>query len=210
MGCLTSSFSLGDAVIVHDGWGEVLFEGVIVDTELAPYSYVVSNGAGRTSLVSVSGLSGVGKMTDDPIAEAVAGMPRDMLETEYRQVLAKLAVMSTEIDGATKAMQRHGFMTLTASQCIDALAAEQNALAEVVAMQCEALASAPAATTNPPTKVVRRAILSGLTAEGEDGNEWFDKLVDLTELYLVRQLGERHPVRIADEDLRRLVSHILD
>lgn len=66
---------------------------------------------------------------------------------------------------------------------------ENAGLVEVVAMQCEAIAP---------------------RAPKIEGNEWYEHLVDLLENYLVRQLGSRHPLRIADDDLRALVSHILD
>lgn len=82
--------------------------------------------------------------------------------------------------------------------------AEIAGLVEVVAMQCEAIAPPP--------------VFSGIIHHWENGagapvndeGEWFERLVDLMENYLVRQLGSRHPLRIADDDLRALVSHILD
>lgn len=74
--------------------------------------------------------------------------------------------------------------------------AEVEALNEVIVAQCEALGEAAA---RPPA-----------VKSDSDPNPWFDRLVDLTELYLVRTLGERHPLRIDDSDLRALVAHILD
>lgn len=87
----------------------------------------------------------------------------------------------------------------------EAMRAERDALAEVVAMQCEVIASMQPGTGRP------------LPAGGQvkpkvvdDSTEWFEGLVDRLELYLLRQLGTRKPISIADVDLRNLVSHILD
>lgn len=75
---------------------------------------------------------------------------------------------------------------------IVALEAQAQGMADVLAMQMEAINAPP----------VRK--------DDTNGNEWFEKLVDILETYLVREVGSRQPVRIANEDLRRLVSHILD
>lgn len=72
------------------------------------------------------------------------------------------------------------------AQQLAGLMAENEGLGEVVAMQMEAIA--PAAKPEP--------------------NEWFERLEDHLETYLVRTVGERRPLRIDDADLRALVQHI--
>lgn len=88
---------------------------------------------------------------------------------------------------------------------LDAMTAERDALAEVVAMQCEVIASMQpgAGRPLPAGGQVKPKVVNGDT-------EWFEGLVDRLELYLLRQLGTRKPISIADVDLRNLVAHILD
>lgn len=97
---------------------------------------------------------------------------------------------------------------------LDALRAERDALAEVVAMQCDALAelSRPRCTHEYPLIHPSRALPAGGEVKPKDPaeNEWYEGLVDVLELYLLRVLGTRRPVSISDVDLRRLVQHILD
>lgn len=88
---------------------------------------------------------------------------------------------------------------------LEAVTAERDALANLVAMQCEVIASLQPGAGRP------------LPAGGEvkpkvvdDSTEWFEGLVDRLELYLLRRVGTRKPLSIADVDLRNLVSHILD
>lgn len=94
------------------------------------------------------------------------------------------------------------------------LAAERDALAEVVAMQCDALAELfrPRCTHEYPHVHPNRALPAGGEVKPKDPavNEWYEGLVDVLELYLLRVLGTRRPVSISDVDLRRLVQHILD
>lgn len=85
------------------------------------------------------------------------------------------------------------------------MTAERDALAEVVAMQCEVIGSLQSGPGRP------------LPAGGQvkpkvvdDSTEWFEGLVDRLELYLLRRIGTRKPLSIADVDLRNLVAHILD
>lgn len=93
----------------------------------------------------------------------------------------------------------------TPAQQMDALRAERDALAEVVAMQCEVIASMQpgAGRPLPAGGQVKPKVV-------DDSTEWFEGLVDRLELYLLRQLGTRKPLSIADVDLRNLVAHILD
>lgn len=85
------------------------------------------------------------------------------------------------------------------------MTAERDALAEVVAMQCEVIASMQPAAGRPLPAggQVKPKVVDG-------SNEWFEGLVDRLELYLLRHIGTRKPLSIADVDLRNLVSHILD
>lgn len=98
----------------------------------------------------------------------------------------------------------------------DNLRAENEALAEIIAMQSDAIAelSARTCTHEYPLIHVDRALPAGgeVVAKTKDTDEfaWFEKLVDLLELYLARQLGTRRPISISDVDLRNLVQHILD
>lgn len=188
MDCWNSCFKPGDRVIVeHKRFYAV---GVVIgapDNPKKPYPEPrVKVHVFRNDLdvpIEHTRLAPMTTTPVDPMREAVAGMPREMLETGYLEAHAQLARRLLEIEG----------------------------LNEVVVAQCEALGEATAVSaSSPPSKVVRRAVLSGLTAEGEDGGEWFERLVDLLETYLVRTLGERHPLRIDDSDLRALVAHILD
>lgn len=66
--------------------------------------------------------------------------------------------------------------------------AESAGMLEVIAMQCDALGA----------------------LQGGQSEEWYERLVDRLENYLVQQTGQRHPLAIADVALRDLVSHILD
>lgn len=81
-----------------------------------------------------------------------------------------------------------GALATQAAQ-IARLTTEAQGMAEVLAMQMEAMSPRPIARVD---------------------DKWFERLVDLLELYLVRTVGERNPVAIADPDLRALVSHIRD
>lgn len=88
---------------------------------------------------------------------------------------------------------------------LEAMTAERDALAMVVAMQCEVIASMQpgAGRPLPAGGLVKPKVV-------DDSTEWFEGLVDRLELYLLRHLGTRKPLSIADVDLRNLVSHILD
>lgn len=113
----------------------------------------------------------------DMMDEAIAGMPRQMLEDDYKAMGAKVAALHAEIAG----------------------------LLSVIDMQVEAITAAPAASVakgTPSNDIVRNSEQANI--------EWFERLVDHLETYLVRVVGSRHPLAIADPDLRALVSHILD
>lgn len=116
----------------------------------------------------------------------------------YSLVVAGRLCSTSSIEVGTMSAERpyehfnreemEGSLARMAAQ-IAGLQAEAQGMAEVLEMQMGAIIA-------PPPVVA--------------GGEWRERLVDLLELYLVRQLGQRHPVAIADPDLRALVSHILD
>lgn len=108
--------------------------------------------------------------------------PREMLE----QQLARMATQLAGLQGA--------------ADQIAALQAEVEGLGEVIAMQMEAIA--------PAAPLVKRQPVAGTADHGFDDTEWYERLVDHLETYLVRTVGSRNPLRIDDADLRALVQHI--
>jgi hypothetical protein len=132
----------------------------------------------------------------------------------YSLVVAGRLCSTSSIEVGTMSAERpyehfnreelEGALAQMAAQ-VAGLQAEAQGMAEVLAMQMDAISAptvAPVTKGTPSNDIVRDA--------AEANKEWFEGLVDLLELYLVRQLGQRHPVAIADPDLRALVSHILD
>ena len=79
---------------------------------------------------------------------------------------------------------------------LDTANAERDALAVVVGTQCELISTL-------------QADISKRKAEDAE-NPWFEKLLDLLELYMSRQTGSRRPLSIADADLRALYFHIIN
>lgn len=97
----------------------------------------------------------------------------------------------------------------------DRLQADNDALAELVAMQCDTIAelSKPRRCTHEyPDIHPSRPLPAGgeVKPKAADDAEWFEGLVDYLELYLLHTLGTRRPVSISQVDLRNLVTHILD
>ena len=80
---------------------------------------------------------------------------------------------------------------------LDAANAEKDALAVVVGTQCELIGTL-------------QAQAAAKLKEDAGENPWFEKLLDLLELYMSRQTGSRRPLAIADADLRALYFHIIN
>lgn len=80
---------------------------------------------------------------------------------------------------------------------LDTANAERDALAIVVGTQCELISTLQA---------------QAAAHKAADASEtpWFEKLLDLLELYMSRQTGSRRPLTIADADLRALYFHIIN
>lgn len=117
---------------------------------------------------------------------------RNKIDVPLSQVrLAKMSAQNPWED-APREMLEEALATQAAT--IARMTGENEALLAVIDMQVGAIAT----PITPPEIIM------------EGHGEWFERLVDLLENYLVRQLGDRHPLRIADPDLRALVSHILD
>lgn len=109
------------------------------------------------------------------------------------------------IDRETTTQEDGQALLASMGEQFEELRAERDALAEVVAMQCEViggLQSGPGRPLPAGGQVKPKVV--------DDSTEWFEGLVDRLELYLLRQLGTRKPLSIADVDLRNLVAHILD
>jgi hypothetical protein len=123
----------------------------------------------------------------------------DMIEVEaFRN---KFEVRPEYVELAVQRLDSQETVEAHLSHELDALRAENAALTEIISMQCDALAA---------QTETGRPLPAGGPVVSKGDEEWFEMLVDLLELYLLRQLGTRWPTSIADVDLRRLVSHILD
>ncbi len=117
----------------------------------------------------------------------------------------RVRAIKNEFDVAPEYVELGGMPNTALEDELEAVTAERDALAEVVAMQCEVIASMQpgAGRPLPAGGQVKPKVV-------DDSTEWFEGLVDRLELYLLRRLGTRKPISIADVDLRNLVAHILD
>jgi hypothetical protein len=120
---------------------------------------------------------------------------RNKIDVPLSQVrLAKMSAQNPWED-APREMLENALSRQAAT--IARMTGDNEALLAVIDMQVEAM------TAVPPSERPPKIIMDG-------HGEWYERLIDLLENYLARQLGDRHPLRIADPDLRALVSHILD
>lgn len=117
----------------------------------------------------------------------------------------RVRAIKNDFDVSPEYVELGGMPNTALEDELEAMTAERDALAEVVAMQCEVIASMQpgAGRPLPSGGQVKPKVVDGDT-------EWFEGLVDHLELYLLRRLGTRKPLSIADVDLRNLVAHILD
>lgn len=117
----------------------------------------------------------------------------------------RVRAIKNEFDVSPEYVELGGMPNTALEDELEAMTAERDALAEVVAMQCEVIANMQpgACRPLPAGGQVKPKVVNGDT-------EWFEGLVDHLELYLLRHLGTRKPLSIADVDLRNLVTHILD
>ncbi len=126
---------------------------------------------------------------------------RNKIDVPLSQVrLAKMSAQNPWED-APRDMLEEALATQAAT--IARMMGDNEALLAVIDMQVEAMtAGAPVTKGTPNNDIVRNSEQANI--------EWYERLVDHLENYLVRQVGSRHPLAIADPDLRALVSHILD
>src|SRR5690348_12998016 len=111
---------------------------------------------------------------------------RNKIDVPLAQV--RLAKMSAEKPWEDAPREMLEAQLATMATQLAAAQLENAGLVEVVAMQCEAIA--------PPDEAPDHKLI-GLR---EEHAEFRERLIDLLENYLVRQLGSRHPLRIADDD----------
>lgn len=192
MGC-ASCFSPGDAIIVENG--RFFARGVVIgpaDKPTPPYPEPrLKVEIFRNKIDVELRLMRLAMSAERPWADA----PREMLE----QQLARMATQLAGLQGA--------------ADQIAALQAEVEGLGEVIAMQCDTLGDVStdlAAASAEVTNLSRTLLDKGDTTadkEAED-TEWYERLVDHLETYLVRQGLGRKPLRIDDADLRALAQHI--
>lgn len=111
---------------------------------------------------------------------------RNKIDVELRLMRLAMSADRPWADAPREMLEQQ--LAVMATQ-VAGMQAEIAGLTEVIAMQMGFIDA-------PPTPKV------------QSDNEWYERLVDRLENYLVRTIGERRPLRIDDVDLRALVWHI--